>query len=201
MNQKVFSLPDYRPRLGELGRAATFQHQLSRQEKCERVMMYIGEEREDEEGEEGERAEPYSVSDASVLRNHRAAPPGYHSPQFSRHQAQQQLVPHSQPHQGQGHPFTHARASRSSDNLLDVAHGTGEWSSSDEGDLLIECSVCYQRFEEECSKTPRNLQCGHAFCTGELLSRPICGWWVMLPCVVAWELFIFSLAGQRLVDI
>lgn len=31
---------------------------------------------------------------------------------------------------------------------------------------LAECSVCLEEFQEEGEKVPRNLQCGHTFCTG-----------------------------------
>lgn len=31
---------------------------------------------------------------------------------------------------------------------------------------FAECSVCLEEFQEEGGKVPRNLQCGHTFCTG-----------------------------------
>ena len=31
---------------------------------------------------------------------------------------------------------------------------------------FAECSVCLEEFQEEGEKVPRNLQCGHTFCTG-----------------------------------
>ena len=59
--------------------------------------------------------------------------------------------------------------SHSANNLLAHA-GTGA-DSSDEGsggETVGECFICYNVFDEDLDKmTPRNLQCGHAFCTGE----------------------------------
>lgn len=61
--------------------------------------------------------------------------------------------------------------SHSADNLLVHAGAGGNRFSSDEGsggETMGECFICYNVFDEDSSMmTPRNLQCGHAFCTGE----------------------------------
>ena len=164
------------PKLVHTGRAVTLTAELeSPQKERRKVEMKIGEYGEDEE----EKPDSLYSSDSSgivskkkTMANKINTLAGSYSPQVFRpprnynRRPLEHLDQFSQP-QGQG--FTHAHhESRSSDNLLGMAHSGGEWSSSDEGEVVIECSICLQQFEEESMKTPRNLQCGHAYCTGEM---------------------------------
>lgn len=65
--------------------------------------------------------------------------------------------------------FMPSNISHSADNLASHAGIGADGSSSDEGgDMIGECFICYIAFDEDSPKrTPRNLQCGHAFCTSE----------------------------------
>ena len=41
---------------------------------------------------------------------------------------------------------------------------------SDDGESYgLECALCLEEFEDQGPKVPRNLQCGHTFCTGDCL--------------------------------
>ena len=52
-----------------------------------------------------------------------------------------------------------------------IPEGIPEGICSDEGELVAECFICLQAFDEDCpSRVPRNLRCGHAYCTGEPLA-------------------------------
>lgn len=154
------------PKLAYTGRSVTLEVESPQREK-RKVEMKIGEYEEDEE-----KADSLFSSDASGLASKRngianrtTTIAGTYSPQVARHRKYgRQVEQFSQP---QGPGFTHAHPSRSSDHLVGMAQSCGE-SSSDEGEVVIECSICLQQFEEESSKTPRNLQCGHAYCTGEM---------------------------------
>ena len=101
----------------------------------------------------------FYTSDASVLRGAM----GSRSPRNVRKLEKE--PPQSEPHPG----FMHAHTcnSRSADDLLSVGVAKMPFHS-DEGDEVVgECFICFNAFDEEDEEmTPRNLQCGHAYCTG-----------------------------------
>lgn len=76
----------------------------------------------------------------------------------------QPVVPQSEPNP---RGFTRASESHSAENLLSHAGFAAGGFSSDEGEVG-ECFICYNAFDEDSPyMTPRNLECGHAFCTGK----------------------------------
>jgi hypothetical protein len=102
----------------------------------------------------------FYLSDASgigAMRQMQRAPPNRHAVV---------KAPETLP---RGRGFTAANTSHSADNLLSHLPGG---SSSDEGsggETVGECFICYNTLDEDSPEmTPRNLRCGHAFCTGEL---------------------------------
>ncbi len=141
------------PKLAETGRSATL---YDRKDARGGIVISVGGNDDDSDPEV-----LHSRSDTSAIAAYSAAPRYHQSPQLQR-RIQRQLEQHSQPAPGPGFPHAH-----SAENLLGMTHSAGEWSSSDEGETVLECVICFQRFEEESSKTPRNLQCGHAYCTGK----------------------------------
>lgn len=52
-----------------------------------------------------------------------------------------------------------------------VSAGSGYGSGASAGGVVesygLECSLCMEEFEEEGEHVPRNLQCGHTYCTGQ----------------------------------
>lgn len=138
------------PSLSHSKRSATI-HGNSRSEKVKGVVITSP-------GEEvSSSASNFYLSDASGIATIRQI------------HANRHLVvepPQSEPH---AKGFTRASTSHSADNLLSHSGIVADGSSSDEGgDMMGECFICYIAFDEDCPKmTPRNLQCGHAFCTGE----------------------------------
>lgn len=67
----------------------------------------------------------------------------------------------------QSQPDPEFRSARNRSPMLVSTMPTApEGFSSDEGELVAECFICLQAFEEDSSQmVPRNLQCGHAYCT------------------------------------
>lgn len=106
----------------------------------------------------------FSMSDASCI----AVDTVYNS--SSRPNQHQELVAQSQP--SGGFAQARARSLRNPSPMLasTLAEGPREGFSSDEGELVAECFICLEAFNEDYSNlVPRNLQCGHAYCT----SKPI----------------------------
>ena len=82
--------------------------------------------------------------------------------------------------QGLGHPSASGLASHKqstdvlaaslpSHRLQAMLEEEGMRSSGGMDNLGMECSLCMEVFEDEGPMVPRNLQCGHTYCTGKLI--------------------------------
>lgn len=78
------------------------------------------------------------------------------------------LESHSQPNRGLN--ATPIHVSQSTNDLLAHPAVPEGFSSDHEDELVAECYICYHPFDESnMRKVPRNLECGHAYCTGILI--------------------------------
>lgn len=115
-------------------------------------------------GQDEEVLQPstFYTSDASVLRGAM----GSRSPRnMHQHGNLDKQPAQSEPRPGFIHD--HTGNSRSTDDLLSIGAPKMPFCS-DKGDEIVgECFICFNAFDEESEEmTPRNLQCGHAYCTG-----------------------------------
>lgn len=80
-----------------------------------------------------------------------------------------QIMPQTlEPNPGFTQTKTHHARIPSADNFLLHSHSIPE--VPEDRDLAVECCICCEPFDGDSSeKNPRNLQCGHAHCTSELV--------------------------------
>lgn len=118
--------------------------------------------------DEGVQSSTFHTSDASVLRGammhgSTRSPRNLHQ---DRHRNLDKEPAQSGPLPGFMHNHT-SNNSRSADDLLSVGVAKMRCCTDEGNEVIGECFICYNAFDEESEEmTPRNLQCGHAYCTG-----------------------------------
>lgn len=160
MNRPHYQTVNKRPpSLAQTKKSATIDHRGRRDEKVRGVIITSP---ADEEVSSSEIPNAFYLSDASGI----AATRQISHRVVASHRVGVVDLPQSEPNDTRG--FTRASVSHSADNLLSHAGAASDGFSSDEGEMVGECFICYNAFDEDFpDMTPRNLRCGHAFCTGE----------------------------------